>query len=173
MSGQGESSERLDPASSLFLQRSVVAVRWLLGVQCLLSGLNWWFKILPFPNIFDPPGMPVKSAIVHTMIESGWMFDAAKAIEVALGLALILNRFVPLMLVVSMPVILMTFLLDAWIFDALFGWLRGEVPFTIFFAKFLDMVFFGGCVLVMQIFLMLAYLDLYRPMLAYRTRPNI
>lgn len=108
-----------------FLTLSVPAVRWLLGIQCLLVGLNWWFKILPFPNLFDPPGMPVKSAIIRVMIQSGWMFTAAKAVEVLLGLSLIFNRYVPLMLVVSFPVIFMTFILDALIGPTLLAWLQG------------------------------------------------
>lgn len=155
-----------------FLQRSVVAVRWLLGLQCLMSGINWWVKILPFPNIFDPPGMPVKTPIVGTMIESGWMFDAAKGIEVALGLALLFNRFVPLMLVVSMPVILMTFLVDALIWGAVVAWFQGQVAFGYLAAKLLDLTFFGGAVLVMQIFLILSYFDHYRPMLVRRATPQ-
>lgn len=154
-----------------FLALSVPAVRWLLGVQCLLSGVNWWFKILPFPNLFDPAGMPVKSAIVGVMIQSGWMFTAAKAIEVLLGLSLLFNRFVPLMLVVSFPVIFMTFILDAMIGPAVMAWAQGQAPFQHVWAKLLDAVFFGGAVIVMQGFLMLSYFDHYRPMLAARARP--
>ena len=155
-----------------FLTLSVPAVRWLLGIQCLLSGINWWFKILPFPNLFDPPGMPVKSAIVGVMIQSGWMFTAAKAVEVLLGLSLIFNRYVPLMLVVSFPVIFMTFILDALIGPAVMGWLHGTVPIQHVWAKLLDATFFGGAVIVMQGYLMLAYFDSYRPMLQARARPT-
>jgi len=156
--------------TGLFLDRSTVAVRWLLGIQCLLSGLNWWFKVLPFPNMFDPPDMPVKAEIVRSMLDTGWMFTAAKAIEVALGLALLANRFVPLMLVVSFPVIFMTFTLDANFIPALFAWWNGTAPFDPFARKFLDMVYFGGACIVMQVFLMLMYFDVYRPMLSARTK---
>jgi hypothetical protein len=155
-----------------FLTLSVPAVRWLLGVQCLLSGLNWWFKILPFPNLFDPPGMPVKSAIVGVMIQSGWMFTAAKAIEVLLGLSLLANRFVPLMLVVSFPVIFMTFILDALIGPTIMAWLAGSAPIQHLWAKLLDATFFGGAVIVMQVYLMLSYIDSYRPMLRPRAAPT-
>jgi hypothetical protein len=156
-----------------FIAASVPAVRWLLGIQCLLSGLNWWYKVLPFPNMFDPPGMPVKSEIVGVMIHSGWMFTAAKAIELALGLALLFNRFVPLMLVVAFPVLLMTFMLDALIGSTVMGWLGGNVPIQHLWAKLLDATFFGGAVIVMQVFLMLAYFDHYRPMLAFKARPDV
>lgn len=155
-----------------FVALTVPATRWLLGIQCLLSGINWWYKILPFPNLFDPPGMPVKSEIVGAMIQSGWMFTGAKAIEVALGIALLTNRFVPLMLAAAFPVLLMTFLLDALVGPALIGWLQGTVPFQHLWAKLLDLTFFGGAVIVMQLFLMVAYFDCYRPMLAFKAKPD-
>ena len=77
-------------------EASVLAIRYLLGVQYLLSGLNWWIKMLPFPNIWDPPA-PMKHAVANAMIDSGWMYHLAKIIEVATGLALVTNQFVPLM----------------------------------------------------------------------------
>ena len=161
------SADRLDR----FLTLSVPAVRWLLGIQCLLSGINWWFKILPFPNLFDPPGMPVKSPIVGVMIQSSWMFTAAKGIEVLLGLSLLFNRYVPVMLVVSFPVIFMTFILDALIGPTVMAWLQGAAPIQHVLAKLLDATFFGGAVIVMQGYLMLAYFDAYRPMFQARARP--
>lgn len=155
-----------------FFALSIPTVRWLLGVQCLLSGLNWWYKVLPFPNLFDPPGMPVKSPIVGAMIQSGWMFTAAKAVEVLLGLALVANRFVPLMLVVSFPVIFMTFMLDAMIGPTVLAWWHGTAPIQHVWAKLLDATFFGGAVIVMQVYLMLIYFDAYRPMLNSRVTPR-
>ena len=154
-----------------FLDWSVRAVRWLLGVQCLMSGINWWVKILPFPNIFDPADMPVKAAIVRTMIDSGWMFTAAKMIEVALGLALLSNRFVPLMLLVSFPVIFMTFMLDAMIGPTLLAWFAGTASNQALWAKFLDLVYFGGACLVMQIYLIISYWNVYRPLLRAKATP--
>ncbi|GLT00275.1 hypothetical protein GCM10007897_16590 [Sphingobium jiangsuense] len=154
-----------------FLARSELAVRWLLGIQCLLSGINWWYKILPFPNMFDPPGLPVKAEVVRAMLDSGWMFTAAKAVEVALGLSLLFNRYVPLMLVVSFPVIFLTFMLDANFLPALGGYWHGDAPFQHLAAKVLDMLYFGGACLAMQVFLMLSHFDRYRPMLIARAAP--
>jgi hypothetical protein len=143
---------------------SVVAVRYLLGVQYLISGLNWWVKLLPFPSMADPPA-PMKHAVATAMIDTGWMYHLAKGIEIATGIALIADLFVPLMLVVSMSVALTTFLLDAWIGRSLIDWLAGRIVFPVFRAKFLDMLYFGGAVIVMQAYLMVAYLHHYRPML--------
>lgn len=155
-----------------FLSASVVAVRWLFGLQCLLSGLNWWFKILPFPNIFDPPGMPVKAEIVRTMIDSGWMFTAAKCLEILLGLSLLLNRFVPLMLVAAFPVIFMTFMLDANFVTAFIAWTNGAAPLHVVMVKIFDMLYFGGACIVMHVFLIVAYIEAYRPMFNSRAVPT-
>lgn len=149
-------------------RRIIVAVHWLLGLQYLMSGLNWWFKILPFPNMFDPPSGPSKSAVVDAMVASGWMFTCAKSVEFLTALSLLSRRWVPLMLVVSFPVALITFLMDARILPDLMGWLGGSVSGARLWAHVLDMIFFGGCVLAMQGYLMLAYIDAYLPMLKQR-----
>ncbi len=146
-------------------ERAIIAVRWILGVQCVLSGMNWWIKILPFPNLFEPLILPMKSEIVATMIKSGWMFTAAKAIEVTLGLSLLFNRFAVLMLVVAFPVLMMTFMLDAIPFGlAVPKWLAGEMSGRNLWAAFLDMLFFGGAVFVMQSYLMLEWIRHYLAM---------
>ena len=141
-----------------FLNRSVTIVRLLLSVQYLLSGFNWWVKILPFPSVNDPPAPFYKSPIMPAMIEMGWMMPLVKSIEIATGLALLFDLFVPLMLVVSFPVAFMTFLLDAFILQYVWGWLTGSVSSAVMIAHVLDMVYFGGVVVLMQGYLMLAYL---------------
>jgi hypothetical protein len=157
---------------------AIVAVRWILGVQCLLSGLNWWFKILPFPNIAEPVVGPMKHQIVATMIETGWMFSAAKLIEIGIGVALLTDRFAVLMLVVAFPILLMTFVLDLIPFGAaIAGAVAGEVTNRNLWAAFLDMIFFGGAVFLMQVYLMLEYFDDYRRLFVVRpgdaTAPRI
>lgn len=142
---------------------AVRAMRWLLGVQSLLSGINWFYQILPFPNMHVEITGPVKHEILNTMINSGWMFTSAKVLEILLGLALIFNRHAVLMLVVSFPIILMTFLLDLFPFLGNIGpFLAGDVSGPAMWASFLDMLFFGAGVFVMQAYLMSEYFDDYR-----------
>ena len=148
--------------------KSFMAVRYLLGVQYLMSGINWWYKILPFPSVHDPASAAQKHQIAVAMIATGWMFGATKAIEILTGLSLVLNRFVPLMLVVSMTVAVTTFLLDAIFPEVITGWIGGTVSAHELVANLLDAVYWGGAVLTMQVFLMLGYLHVYRPMLAAR-----
>lgn len=143
----------------------VVVVRWIMGVQFLLNGLNWWVKIFPFPNAFDAPGGFMKHDVVGAMIDTGWMFGLAKVIEIVTGLALVFNRYIPLMLVVSMPVVLSTFLLDSFFLDEIVGWLAGDVAPGVAGSAFLDWIFWGGSVMAMQVYMMLAYFHYYQPML--------
>lgn len=153
---------------------AIVMVRWLLGIQSLGSGINWWIKILPFPNINEPLVGPVKHEILRTMIESGWMFSTAKAIEILLGLALIFNRHAVLALVLSFPVMLMTFLLDLWPFTAnVVPFVSGNLSFAALWASFLDMLFFGGGVFVMQAYLMSEYFDDYRRLFVVKPSGNV
>lgn len=148
---------------------AVTAVRWLLGVQSLISGVNWWLKVLPFPNIAEPVAGPVKHEILRTMVESGWMFTATKAIEVLLGLALIFNRHAVLMLVIAFPVMLMTFLLDLFpLFGAIAPFVAGEVSGAALWARALDMLFFGAGVFMMQAYLMSEWFGDYRSLFAVR-----
>lgn len=153
--------------------RMIVAVRWLLGLQFLLSGCNWFIKMLPFPNMHDDrSAMPLKYQIVAYMIGTGWMFQLAKIVEVLAGLALVFNRWVPLMLCASMSVTVTTFFMDAWNVTPFVNWLRGTASFEAAWKYLFDALFFGGCVLVMQGYLMLNYLHVYRPMLQARVEAH-
>ena len=152
--------------------RWVTIVRWLLGVQFLLSGLNWFVKMLPYPNMFDDRSIPLKYKVVEYMIATGWMFQLAKCVEVLAGLALIINRFVPLMLVASFSVTVTTFLMDVWNWAPLVSWLIGVGTAEGAAKYLLDAIYFGGAVLVMQGFLMFSYLPAYSPLLRARTAPH-
>jgi hypothetical protein len=150
--------------------KAVTIVRYLLGAQYVVSGLNWWVKLLPFPSIGDPPAAAYKHEILGAMIHSGWMFGASKAIELTAGLALLLNLFVPLMLVVSFPIALATFILDALVFSTVAAWLAGAATTDVLLDKLWDAYFLGGMLFAMQVYLMFAYIQHYRPMLAMRGR---
>jgi hypothetical protein len=148
---------------------AIPVVRWLLGIQSLASGINWWFKILPFPNMHEHITGPVKHEILRVLIESGWMFSTAKMLEILLGLALIFNRHAVLALVLSFPVILMTFLLDLFPFlTNIAVFLAGDLSGRVLFSSFLDMLYFGAGVFVMQSYLMSEYFRDYRPLFAVK-----
>ena len=140
----------------LLTDRLAHAVRLLLGACYLINGTNWFFKIItPYPSISDFIHYQPPPDIVGALINNGILFHLAKATELIAGVALLGNRFVPLMLVVAMTVTVPVFLVD----DFTHPHLRG--------------VLMGTGSLVMNVFLLLAYFHHYRPMLAARAQPHL
>ncbi|MGE0115966.1 MAG: hypothetical protein AB7T07_13920 [Steroidobacteraceae bacterium] len=132
----------------------VTAVRLLMGFAYFVSGFNWWIKLItPYPSISDFTAQPPPPDMVGAMIQTGFMFHIVKATELLAGLALLSNRFVPLMLVVVFPVTVSICLFDVFIVAKLRG------------------VIMGGGAFVMNAFLLFAYLDSYAPMLKLNTTP--
>jgi hypothetical protein len=68
------------------------------GMHSLISGLNYFFEFLPLPNVSHPIAGP----FVNSMTAMG-LFGVIKIVEVLVGFALILNRFVPLALLAELP----------------------------------------------------------------------
>jgi len=133
----------------------VTAVRLLLGTDLLVNGINWWIKLIgPYPSISDYRHHPPPADFVGAMIETGIIFHIVKATELLTGLALLTNRFVPLMLVVVVPITVPVFVVD----DLISHHLRAKIM--------------GTGALVMNTFLVLAYLSRYRSMLQPRNAPD-
>jgi hypothetical protein len=127
-------------------------VRWLLGMDYLINGLNWFFKIItPYPSLSDFVHFLPPPDIVGAMIENGILFNLAKAIELITGLALLSNVFVPLSLVIAMTVTVPVFVVDA---------LRPHLR--------LRALLMGTGALIMNLYLLGAYFDHYRSMLTLR-----
>ncbi|MFZ5896044.1 MAG: DoxX family protein [Myxococcota bacterium] len=80
--------------------KTVVIARYLLGGAFLLFGLNGFLAFMPVP-----PARPDAERFIRAIIETGYFFQMVKAIEVASGLLLILNRWVPLALVLLAPLL--------------------------------------------------------------------
>ncbi|MEO8845791.1 MAG: hypothetical protein ABI591_28410 [Kofleriaceae bacterium] len=75
--------------------------RTLLGFAFLLFGLNYFFSFLPMPK-----DAPPAAAIAFIMPFVGAKYMALiKTIEIASGLALLANRFVPLALTLLAPIL--------------------------------------------------------------------
>jgi hypothetical protein len=129
----------------------VVIVRVLMGADFLVNGLNWWVKLIDaYPSISDYAHRAPPADLVGAMIQTGVMFHLVKATELLAGVALLTNRFVPLMLVVVFPVTVPVFIVDVVLIHHLRGFIMGAGAF------------------LMNVFLMLSYLGCYRPMLRSR-----
>ena len=78
--------------------RTFVAIfRMYVGAWMLWNGLNFFLHFLPQP-------MGIKSHYLHLAFMQSGMFTFAKITELAMGVALLSNRFVPAMLVIGFPV---------------------------------------------------------------------
>jgi uncharacterized membrane protein YphA (DoxX/SURF4 family) len=75
--------------------------RVVLGLLFLVFGLNYFLKFLP------PQPMPPEKAMafIGSLLSSGYILPIVKVIEVAAGIALLTNRFVPLALTLLGPII--------------------------------------------------------------------
>ena len=154
-------------------QHLVFIARMLLGVFYLISGFNWFLGFMPpLPSVDMPLDTELKHAVVLEMIRTGWMFQFAKVAEIAAGLALVTNRFVPMMLAFTAPLAFITFMLDALILDDIFGWLTGTVSTQAVAAAIEDMIIGGLCILLLQVWLILAYRDYFLPLLTFRAQPS-
>jgi hypothetical protein len=121
----------------------ILAARFWLGLWMLLQGLDWWVRFWPQPT-------GVASHYLHIAFMQSGLFSVAKATEVLMGLALLTNRYVPLLCVVGFPV---TFNV-AW------------VQFVIEGAHLS-----GYFVLFTHLFLLIVYLRHYRCLLALKGAP--
>lgn len=128
--------------------RLAQVARLLLAFIFILNGLNWWWKVLPYPSASDPP-LGHTPPFVQAMIDTGFMFAGIKVAELVIGLMLLVNRWVPLALIVAFPVSVGIWSVD---FFLIAGSLRAQV--------------FGWSVLALNTYLLLAYLRYFAPILA-------
>lgn len=76
--------------------------RVVLGLLFFVFGLNYFLHFLPMPS--EPPP-EAAATFLGGLTAAGYVFPLIKAIEVAAGVALLSNRFVPLALTLLAPII--------------------------------------------------------------------
>ena len=84
--------------------------RLVLGGTVLVFGLNIFLNFIPQPP-HDPRALPFLGGLAA----AGYMFPLLGLVEVAVGLALVTNRFVPLALVVLAPLMVHILLFHAFL----------------------------------------------------------
>jgi len=82
------------------MSRVPTVARVLLGLLFFVFGLNGFLHLMP-----QPPEPPAALAFLGGLAGAGYFFPLLKATETIAGALLLLNRFVPLALVVLAPVI--------------------------------------------------------------------
>lgn len=82
-----------------------LGLRLILGLIYFVFGLNFFLHFIPMP----PPAQPAMD-FVMALINTGYLMYVVKVLEIVFGLALILNFFTPLALLVLAPITLNIFL---------------------------------------------------------------
>ena len=127
----------------------VIFIRFYMGGFNLASGLNYFLLFFPQPKIAEAHG----NDYVTISLQLG-LFQFAKVIEAIGGASLLFNRFVPLGLVLLMPVTVNIFLINAF---------HSPLPHIILSVT-RNMVF--------HVILLAAYANYYYPMLKFRSAPQ-
>ncbi|MCW9705509.1 hypothetical protein [Fodinibius salsisoli] len=133
---------------SLFPKKVVTVSRFLLGFMFFVFGLNGFFHFLP------QPAMPEQAAqFMGALVQSGYMMPLVFAVQLFAGISLLANRFVPLALILLVPVIV-----------NIIGFHLSLAPASIVP---------GVVAAVLNLYLLVAYLPAYKPMLRVQpTRPE-
>ncbi|HKP61824.1 MAG TPA: DoxX family protein [Polyangiales bacterium] len=125
----------------------VPIVRYLLGFGFVLFGLNGFLHFLP-----QPPAPAAAMSFAGALFATGYMFPLIKSIEIAAGLLLLSNRWVPLALTLLAPLLV------------------NIVAFHLFLAPAglaIPILFLAA-----ELYLAWSYRDAYVPMLRARVEPK-
>lgn len=135
----------------------LTAGRLYLGGWMLISGTSYWLTQMGLQPIFPQPvgNSPLSSQMLVTMIEVG-LFDIVKTLEIVCGLMLIFNRFVPLGLVIALPISGVV-----W-YNAII--LNGRLD------RLFSPTYMGVMCFYISIVLMFAYLRFYAPLLTWKAK---
>jgi hypothetical protein len=114
------------------MKTAQITVRIALGIFMTFFGINGFLQFLPFPEMADPA-----QHFMEALNNTGYVFPVISIVELAAGILLLTNKFVPLSLVILFPVL----------FNALL------------FHLFLDILGIGAAAMAigMTIFLMFSY----------------
>lgn len=137
------------PAPSTVVRRMTATVRILLGLPLAIFGLNGFLNFIPQPST----PLPDKAlAFVDALAASGYMMPLIAATLLVVGVLLLVNRFVPLALVLFAPFIVN----------------------SIAFHLFLEPAGLGmaGVFLALELYLTWAYRRSYGPVLTARVTPT-
>jgi hypothetical protein len=122
--------------------------RYLLGLAFVVFGANFFLHFLPQPPMSGPP-----ADFAIALVQSGYVMQTVKVVEVVAGLMLLFNLYVPLALTLLAPVVV-----------GVVGFHASLAPAT------------GGgayAVLVLELFLAYAYRAAYAPLFVARSAPTL
>ena len=123
--------------------------RILMGLAFTVFGLNGFFHFIPQPSKPMPEGAV---AFAGAMMKTGYLFQMVMGTQLLVGVLLLFNRFVPLALVLIMPVLVNIIAFHVFLEPAGIG------P--------------GAFLLALELYLAWVYRKAYLPMLAMRATPG-
>ncbi len=118
-----------------------MVARYLLGLMLLVFGLNKFINFMPALEL--PPDA---ATFFGALMDSGYLMYVVGLVEVVVGLLLVVNKYVPLALILYAPITL------------------NIILFHLFLAP--AAILFGAIVLILHVFLFYAYRAKYLPLLA-------
>ncbi|MBO6933680.1 MAG: DoxX family protein [Deltaproteobacteria bacterium] len=129
------------------LSKVPTAARLLLGTIFVVFGLNGFLSFLPMPPMPEAAG-----TFLGALVGTGYLMTLVKATEVAVGVLLLANRFVPLALALIAPIVV-----NIVLFHAVLAPAGLALPLV---------------VLALELFLAWSYRDAFAPMLRAKTEPT-
>ena len=143
-----DATETPAPRSTSMVRYLPAASRLLLGTIFFLFGLNGFLSFIPEPPAETLPEGAL--ALGSAFMSSGYLFQLIKGTELVVGLLLLVNRFVPLALVVLAPIVINIILFHLWLSPSGIG--------------------ICAVVLALELYLAWVYREVYAPMLRSRVR---
>ena len=123
--------------------------RILMGLAFFVFGLNGFLNFLPQPS---KPMPEAAGAYLGGLLKSGYMFPLIAGTQLLVGVLLLLNLFVPLALVLIMPVLVNIVAFHIFLEPS------GTAP--------------GVILMALELYLAWVYRDAYRPLLTMRFKPQ-
>ncbi len=126
-----------------------IAAQFLLGLGFAILGLDGFFRFLPLP--------PVQGEIlqlVKGLETTGYFFPVVNSVEILGGLLLMINRFVPLMILILAPIVINIFLFHMM-------------------AGFGTMTVLAGVMTCLNLFLAFSYRHYYQELFVARGVPDL
>jgi len=81
--------------------KTAIVARYLLGIALVFFGLNGFLQFMPAPVMGGSA-----NAFMAALFATGYMFALINLVQLAVGLSLLFNKYVPLALVVLAPLTL-------------------------------------------------------------------
>jgi len=146
---QLKESETMERKPKSFARHLPAVARVLMGLAFLVFGLNGFLNFIPPPKTPMPEGA---GAFAGALMKTGYMFPIIMGTQLLVGVLLLLNRFVPLALVLIMPILVNIIAFHLFLQPAGIG------P--------------GAFLLALDLYLAWVYRRAYLPMLAMRVKPG-